>query len=183
MGYTTEFTGRFKLTPHLNKAQVKYLQAFCESRRMKRDEQIVKQQPDSLRESVGLPVGTDGEFCVSNSDDNMCFLTREEMKKRSGVLDYNEPPGDQPGLWCLWVPTDDGRHLRWNGREKFYHYSEWLNYMVKSFFKLWGVRLDGYVTWKGQDRGDRGMIVADGEIISVLTGMTPKKLKESCQST
>ena len=27
-----------------------------------------------------------------------------------------------PGIWCQWVPTDDGKGIEWDGGEKFYNY-------------------------------------------------------------
>jgi hypothetical protein len=66
MGYTTEFERRFNLNPALTPAQVKYLDKFSRTRRMKRYSLIVKKMPDPTREAVGLPIGTDGEYFVGS---------------------------------------------------------------------------------------------------------------------
>ena len=45
---------------------------------------------------------------------------------RAVTTTCNTPPFGQPGLWCQWVPTDDGHALVWNGHEKFYRSSGWM---------------------------------------------------------
>ena len=52
-----------------------------------------------------------------------------------GVLDNNSPPREQPGLWCQWVSTDDGRALVWDGHEKFYRSSGWMRYLIDTFLR------------------------------------------------
>ncbi|MFI2761349.1 hypothetical protein ACH5A3_21145 [Streptomyces echinatus] len=48
---------------------------------------------------------------------------------------YNQPPEGQPGLWCDWEPTDDGAGIRWNGSEKFYEATAWMQYLIDHFLK------------------------------------------------
>ncbi|WP_194150325.1 hypothetical protein [Prescottella subtropica] len=47
--------------------------------------------------------------------------------------DSNRVVGGQPGLWCQWVPSDDGSRLVWNGLEKFYRSSAWMRYLIDTF--------------------------------------------------
>lgn len=47
----------------------------------------------------------------------------------------NTPPHGQPGLWCQWVPTEDGSALVWDGREKFYKSSRWMKYLIDTFLR------------------------------------------------
>src|SRR6478735_9098142 len=107
MGYTTEFSGQISVEPPLNAEEIAYLKRFAASRRMKRT-----QGPYHATD--------DGNF---GQDD------------REGVLDYNEPPSGQPGLWCQWVPTDDGTAIEWDGGEKFYNSVEWMRYIIDHFLK------------------------------------------------
>lgn len=58
------------------------------------------------------------------------------------VLDANQPPFDQPSLWCHWEPTDDGRKIEWNGNEKFDAAEKWLLYLSRTFLAP-GARLSG----------------------------------------
>ena len=49
------------------------------------------------------------------------------------IIDYNSPPKGQPGLWCQWVPTHDGKFIVWDGNEKFYNSAEWMTYLIEHF--------------------------------------------------
>ncbi|MDI6976083.1 hypothetical protein [Serratia sp. Se-RSBMAAmG] len=157
MGYNTDFSGAFALTPALNEKQVAYLKAFSESRRMKRDAHKCSHISDPLREAVGLPVGIDGEFCVfSAADGNL------GQNKDSSILDYNHPANTQPyySLWCKWEPSQDGTKIQWDGAEKFYEYTEWIKYINENFLKRWGITINGEVKWRGEDFDDVGIIYA-----------------------
>lgn len=153
MGYTTDFTGRFELSKPLTKEQAAYLNQFSETRRMKRNAAKTAERADPLREAVGLPVGKEGEFFVGPEG----LAGQEESPD---ILDWNSPASTQPGLWCQWVPTQDGEGIEWNGAEKFYHYVEWLNYIVKNFLVPWGISISGEVAFQGEDSGDSGTISA-----------------------
>lgn len=50
-----------------------------------------------------------------------------------GIVDHNTPPAGQPGLWCQWIPTEDGTGLVWNQAEKFYDATEWMQYLIDHF--------------------------------------------------
>jgi len=69
MGYTTDFESEFKVIPALTKEHMEYLTKFSETRRMKRDPEIVVMLPDPVRETVSLNVGTDGEYFVGGGKD------------------------------------------------------------------------------------------------------------------
>ena len=158
MGYTTEFAGSFKFDKPLSAAQVAYIKAFNESRRMKRNVDLASAFPDPLRLAVGLPLGVDGEFFVGGDG------LRGQADDRS-VVDYNRQPSTQPGLWCQWTVSDDGTELMWDGVEKFYRYVDWLRYLIANFFVPWGVKLSGDVYWKGEEDSDIGIIfVTDNEV-------------------
>lgn len=169
MGYTTDFEGRFSLNRQLTPEHAAYLTAFSQTRRMKRDEHKASKLPDPVRLAVGLPIGKEGSYFVGGSG---------SMGQGSdeSILDYNEAPcnpdcserfregyvwsfGAQPGLWCQWVPSEDGMGIEWDGVEKFYNYTEWLIYLIEHFLKPWGYVLNGQVTWQGEDLSDRGTIV------------------------
>lgn len=154
MGYTTEFTGSFQITPPLSPEEVEFLQKFSNSRRMKRE---------------GLPerYGIEGEFHTGGDEDT------------TGVVDYNQPPRTQPGLWCQWIPSDDGTELEWDGGEKFYHYPEWLKYIIENFMTPKGHSLSGEVTWEGEDRDDKGSLkVVDGKVLIGSGKVTYAEFKE-----
>lgn len=158
MGYTTEFTGAFRVSPPLSAAQVAYLKAFADTRRMRRNPDLAAALTDPIREAVGLPVGTDGAYFVGGTG----FMGQGSDQS---VVEYNDPPRGQPGLWCKWEPSDDGAMIQWNGVEKFYDYVEWLRYLVEHFLAPWGHVLDGTVEWEGEEQGDQGRIHAKSNVI------------------
>jgi len=160
MGYTTTFTGKFTCTPALNTDQVAYLKALARTRRMQR--KGASKLPDPLRKAVGLPIGEEGEYFVGGT--GWAGQDHDET-----IVDYNTPPAAQPGLWCQWVPSDDGKFIKWDEGEKFYEYVEWIKYLNENFLKPWGVKLSGDVKWRGEESSDRGVMVANNGV-TVLIG-------------
>lgn len=163
MGYTTSFTGSVSCTPSLNTAQVAYLKKFAQTRRMKRDENKAGTLSDPIREAVGLPLGAQAEYFVGG-------LGLYGQDGDSSVVNFNTKPSTQPGLWCRWEPTDNGKRIRWNNAEKFYDYVEWLHYLNENFLKEWGITINGAIKWKGENTSDRGVIVATNGRIETLKG-------------
>lgn len=173
MGYTTEFSGQFSITPKLTKAQKAFLLKFSETRRMKRDpEEILRLQESGVFPSgkkdlaiaAGLQIGPEGQHFVHGGG----FGGQAIDESISG---YNSPPKGQPGLWCHWVPTEDGKHLKWDGGEKFYDYVEWLEYIIERFLKPWGRAINGEVEYQGEDEDDFGVIVVRNNIVGVYEGV------------
>lgn len=148
MGYSTEFRGKFLLDKYLTEDQADYLLKFADTRRMFRSEKATATLVDSLREAVHLPAGIDGEFYVGDDAVVDSVLT--------SVVDYNEPPRTQPGLWCQWIPTKNRDGFEWNDVEKFYNYKEWFAYICEKFLTPWGYKVSGSVRWRGEDWGDEG---------------------------
>jgi hypothetical protein len=136
-----------------------YLLKFSQTRRMKRDPELVKTLPDPLREAVGLPVGKEAGYFVGGGG----FRGQDHD---SSVLDYNRPPRGQPGLWCHWIPNPDRSAFVWDGGEKFYYYIEWIEYLIKHFLGPWGYFLDGDVNWSGEDEADQGTIHIRGNVVT-----------------
>jgi len=171
MGYTTTFKGQFDLDRPLAPEHKTYLDAFAYTRRMKRDPVKTEQRPDPVRLAVSLPVGPDGGYFVGASGD---FGQEHRPGPPWGgtaddLLDFNREPDGQPGLWCQWVPTEDGTGIEWNGTEKFYSYEEWLKYIIEHFLKPWGYVLNGSVKWKGEASNDRGTLVVTNNEVSTRT--------------
>lgn len=154
MGYTTDFSGAFLLDRPLEDHHREYLSRFAAVRHMRRETTSTATYPDPVREAVGLDVGHEGAYILCEEGKN--------------VLDPNSPPEGQPGLYCQWTPNADGTALEWDENEKFYHYVEWLEYLVEHFLKPWGYELSGSVHWYGEDPGDSGVIYAKGHRIKAV---------------
>ena len=153
MGYTTIFDGSFHLDERLFDSQVLYLLEFSRTRRVKRDVSQLENAPDPAREAVGLPLGVEGGYFVNQK------WNRENGQ--SSIIEYNLPPAGQPGLWCQWIPTSNGGGIEWDRGEKFYKYIAWLEYIIVHFLEPWGYRLQGEVSWQGEDLSDKGRIVVE----------------------
>jgi len=120
---------------------------------------------DPIREAVNLPVGKEGSYYVGEGEGG--------GYNEPSVMNHNRPPGGneyaddfpewgQPGLWCQWVPNEDGTALEWDGNEKFYNYTKWLQYLLDHFLIRWGYELNGEVTWQGEEGGDIGTLSVKG---------------------
>jgi hypothetical protein len=79
MGYTTDFSGEFKLNKPLDPETERLMDGLNTTRRMKRN----------VDESI---YGIEGEFYFGSGSFGQ---DREE-----NIIDYNSPPRTQPGLWC-----------------------------------------------------------------------------------
>ncbi len=153
MGYTTTFRGKIAIVPALTREEMEYLKQFSGSRRMSRTK-------------GGYYIGT-GEAGQDHEAD---------------VLDYNKPPDEQPGLWCQWVPTKDGKGIEWNGFEKFYFGAEWMFYLIVHFLGtkplakerepdtmsfLIGHTLNGEIKAQGEEDVDRWTLIVKDNIVTV----------------
>lgn len=177
MGYTTEFEGQFTLDKPLTKGQIMFLVAFSETRRVKRNEFLAVKMNDPARDAAGLPVGKDGCYFVGGKG-------LMGQSKDSSVVDYNCPPEGQPGLWCHWAPSlpfvsfkeerpeehyENVTTIEWDGGEKFYNYTEWLEYIIAHFLIPWGHNLNGEVDWYGDDVDDRGTITVKDNVFTAVS--------------
>lgn len=151
MGYTTEFTGQFTLDKPLTRAHADYLQAFCDTRRMVRNPERAMLLPDPIRIEAGLPLGDQAGYFVGGT--GCCG-----QDKDVSVVDFNREPKGQPNVWCQWEPTEDRLGIAWNGTEKFYHYTEWLQYLCDHFLGPWGYVLTGEVSYQGEREKDIGTV-------------------------
>lgn len=189
MGYTTEFDGALELAPPATPEQRDYINAICNTRRMKRD---VNKLMQKYKGKYGNPfaVGNTAEEIYGNEGQYFAKEDNNEGQTDDGtIIDFNNPPGQvdranmtwreywqererrikdgecQPGLWCDWIITEDGRFLEWNGAEKFYDYIAWLKYLIDRFFNVWGIELNGEINWQGENYQDRGTIEVKHNVV------------------
>ena len=148
MGYNTDFEGEFVVTPTLKPEHLAYLVKFSQTRRTKRNPEMCASLPDPIREATGLPVGIDGGYFVGYND-------------AISIISYLMPPIGQPSLSCKWIPNEHGSRIRWNKTPEFYHYTEWIKYLINNFFIPWGYQLNGEVKWHGGERDDFGIILIE----------------------
>lgn len=159
MGYSTDFYGAITLDPPLNELEIKFLDAFAGARHMHR-----KSGPYTIGE---------GEYGM----DDLCS---------DDILDANQPDPEQPGLWCQWVPDEnDPSEVVWDGEEKFYNATEWLEYLIQHFIGanpiaktrdydryhfLQGHTCNGFIECQGEDNDDRWCIDVTAGIVTTRPG-------------
>ena len=146
MGYSTNFNGslQFDSKKPVSDKIKNFINKFSDTRRMGRNIE---------------GYGVEGEF----------FVDGEGFKGQRVddiVIDNNQPPKTQPGLWCQWI-IDENNELAWDGGEKFYHYTEWLFYIVEKILKPNGYSVSGKIEWDGEDFDDNGVIEVDDNKIYV----------------
>ena len=131
MGYTTDFTGKFKLDKKLNRADHEDLVNFSETRHNGESE----------------------------------FLST-------------------PGIWCDWVPSEDGTSIVWNEQEKFYKYIGWIKWLIINYLGPRGYTLNGEVEWIGEESDNIGKILIINNTVDTYIATTtyedvPALLKEN----
>lgn len=153
MGYTTEFSGSVSIEPPLNAQEIEFLKKFSSTRRMDCEQ---------------------GPYYVDRGG----FAGQDQNDPK--IRDYNRPPAGQPGLWCQWVPKEDGTAIEWNEMEKFYDSQEWMTYIINHFLKPGAIAagelpflqanhvVNGQIKAQGEEMDDRWkMVVKDNEVSRV----------------
>lgn len=171
MGYSTDFSGSVEIEPPLNEHEIAYLRDFAKTRRMNR---------------TGGPyfVKGEGAFGQGAGPDE--------------VLNYNDPPEGQPGLWCQWAVADDGSYIEWDHGEKFYNSAEWMAYLIDHFLRpgakasmdlvapvateeavaaderftnfTFDHTLNGEIEAQGEDPSDRWLLIVENNKVKVANG-------------
>jgi hypothetical protein len=165
MGYTTDFEGSVAVVPELNADEVSFLKDFAQTRRVQRT-------------GGPLYVGHDVPGYIDDYGQGQGTDT---------VTDGNRPPAGQPGLWCQWVPNDDGSEIEWDGGEKFYESAAWMKYIVENLLapsarpfilahlsedpRLASFTANHHVTGsifaQGEDPSDRWVLVVTDNVVKV----------------
>lgn len=165
MGYSTDFFGKFEFNKPVEPWLIEYVNKFCETRRMKRDNDKIKELfPNWKNLCFNGELGYDGEYFIGGT--GMMGQGCDDS-----IMDYNHPAFTQPGLWCQWIVTKDGKYLEWDGGEKFYNYMEWLDYLVCEFFHPMGYILNGSVKYQGEDYDDFGTITVTDNVVTIEEGV------------
>lgn len=150
MGYTTEFSGHVDVAPPLSRDEIVFLTKFAGTRRMNRNKG---------------PYYVDGVGTFGQADDR-------------DIINCNEPPAGQPGLWCQWVPSEDGARIEWDGGEKFYKAAEWMKYLVENFLKPGAIAkpalpflrdhvCNGEIDAQGEALEDRWRLIVENNAVKV----------------
>ena len=154
MGYDTESHGSFKPDKPLSEDHATYLKHFADTRHMQLDATNVDVLDDPVRVAVGLPIGPYGEYFVGDIPPG---------DEASVILSINDHPPTQPGLWCMWVPSNGRQGIECDGVNTFYYYIDWLK---QHFLGPWGYILNGSVYWRGEHFNDMGVIEVTDNVVT-----------------
>lgn len=204
MGYTTEFTGKVVFDKEVPKTLVEYLNRLSGTRRMKRDPEKIKVLFKNWKDMCYKGnLGRQGEYFAVKEDDpdyvnyknsgDSFFSCCAGQARDGSIIDYNEPPVTQPGLWCQWVISpvnpkdmeDETKdtvraYLEWDGAEKFYCYTEWLKYIIKNFLEPEGITACGAFLAVGEEYGDATYIIVDNNNVSTVDAFNEGASEELC---
>lgn len=157
MGYCTEFEGKVTFNKPLTPKFKEYVNAFCEMRHVKRNNEKIKELfPNWKKLCYDGMLGEEGQFFIGGTEfDN-------------SVIDGNNPPILIPSLWCHWH-LNEKDELVWNGIEKFYNYKKWLAYLLFYFFEPNGYLGNGKFFYEGEDwEYDWGNLYVVNNAVSVI---------------
>jgi hypothetical protein len=172
VGYTTKFWGELYFDSPIDVKLKDYINKFSEIRHMKQNnKEIMKQNSEWERHCFNGLLGVEGAYYLgSPSAERLRGERIEEWLLRTYqdkcIIDYNNPPTGVPGLWCDWYINNRG-NLEWTGREKFYNYVEWLEYLIKHFFSPEGYFLNGELVFRGERDEDGGFIIVSNNRVKV----------------
>ena len=100
------------------------------------------------------------------------------------IIDYTNPPPGQPGLWCQWEASDDGKFIEWDGGEKFCRADQWMKYIIDHFLRpnpIAASKLDflqehtcnGTIKAQGEEANDAWLLlVVDNEVSKATAEVT-----------
>lgn len=159
MGYTTYFVGQFNIDRPLDQETEALINGLENTRRMKRDLEVIARHENMFFKDALSKYGIDGEFYVKDSINGECGI---------GIIDHNEPPSTQPSLWCQWMYDKGKQAIVWNEGEKFYFYIEWIEYLIERILKPRGYTLNGEMLWQGQSLYDTGKITISDNNVSTF---------------
>ena len=108
---------------------------------------------------MGYNTEFDGKFVLSKPLDEETYYALEEL------VDSRHDEEGMPSIWCQWKVGADWQSIMWDENEKFYGYIGWIRYINQKFLLPKGIKLNGRVTFQGEDPKDGGVIVAkDGKV-------------------
>lgn len=80
-----------------------------------------------------------------------------------------------PDSYCQWILNEPRRRnegsatISWDGGEKFYHYVEWLKFILTQVNRA-GYKLNGQICWRGEEFSDIGTLDVKDNVLTVSRG-------------
>ena len=117
---------------------------------------------------MGYTTEFDGQFDFNRK------LTKKELQAMKTLYETRHEdgytPNGKPSIWLQWIVEEynDYHYLVWDGNEKFYNYIEWLEYLIKYFFKPNKLSITGRVRWRGEEFDDMGTINVEENKVEIV---------------
>jgi hypothetical protein len=94
--------------------------------------------------------------------------------------DQQDPSLPGGGGYCTWRLEDGSGSTLEPNYEGYNRYSDsWIQVLIDKFFQPWGLKVNGEVTWQGDESDDRGILkVEDNEVSAVYVADYIKHLEE-----
>lgn len=109
---------------------------------------------------MGYTTTFDGHFKFSRQ------LTLDEKNEIDRIHDDRHQNEGTPSTYCQWVADKQGYYLQWDGGEKFYEYTEWLEWLIENKFNKWNIVLNGRAKWNGEEHDDIGILVVKDNVVT-----------------
>ena len=165
MGYYTYFKGSLRFDKPIDYKFQCYLKNFFRTRHFKRDETKLTPFLDRLVPPL-TDFGKEGKFFVGSYDE-------EELTATERGVEYNYPPDDCPSLWCdmelisrnVTDPNDTQQLILVDGKN--YNYTSWIEWLIKYIIAPAEFKLNGEISWQGEEFDDRGRISVTDNIVVI----------------
>lgn len=126
---------------------------------------------------MGYTTNFEGEFRMDRLPPSEVIVKMRELEGADGreMSDADAPNGG----YCQWQLTRDCRGIEWDGGEKFYQYTEWLQYIIDKVLTPAGVTLSGAIAYSGEDVKDMGTItIKDNKAVQIPGHLVSDEIAE-----
>lgn len=112
---------------------------------------------------MGYTTRFEGAFQLSK------LPSAEVIVRLNEIYDEPEIAEGNPGSYCQWKLSRDCQSIEWDGGEKFYNYTEWMQWLIDNVFTPDGVEVSGTITFAGEEVTDVGILTIEGSTVKHLT--------------
>ena len=102
-------------------------------------------------------------------------LTIKEAKELLEIAEDSDIAQEKTGIhgYMQWVPTHALDGIVWDGNEKFYNYTQFMEWLC-GWLKDRDIAANGELFWSGEDAADTGRIVVQENAVTEIKNHKPK---------
>ena len=156
MGYKTVWEGCYYVhdkngkQTRLPKKIADLIIGLSNTRRMERDTCLLAKRLHMSKEKCERLYGQYGERYIEK-DHETTFGQTDYPE----ILNYNQPPPNQPSLWCDFTYNRKSQVIEWRESEKTREGLAWIRY-IANLVHSHGYDLKGHMSWQGEEEDDKG---------------------------